>query len=200
MKYSGFICEHTAEFVLVPKLISILRERFKYVSPLFPWLSRECGNLAKEIHKEDIFRVIGLQPKRPKMILNGEYAVIKVNSEFITDALNASKAKIPMILGCPLAKSIWDVTPETECIWINLLQSTPQDYIIQYNSDDRLETIAGNQEFVNERQILDIVDTNSHEINYNDLVTAIRAIRGKGSPRSQFMGYGSYRPVYFLMK
>ncbi len=66
-KATSFISEHTAEFALVPALKLILQKKYDYVTPIFPWMARECSNISTIIHKGDKFRVAGLYPRRPKI-------------------------------------------------------------------------------------------------------------------------------------
>ena len=58
----SFISEHTAEYILIPKLKNILQRRFCIVTPIFPWATREGSNLSNQIHKSDRIRVVGLFP------------------------------------------------------------------------------------------------------------------------------------------
>ena len=44
-KYSSFISEHTAEYVLIPQLTDILKQKFEVVIPIYPWMTREGNNL-----------------------------------------------------------------------------------------------------------------------------------------------------------
>lgn len=46
----SYISEHTAEYYLVPDLINILKEKYNFVSPVFPWVTRELSSLSKKIH------------------------------------------------------------------------------------------------------------------------------------------------------
>ena len=74
--------EHTDEFVLIPKLITILKQKFEVAIPIFPWSIREGNNFSKMIHKEDKFRILGLYPRRPKLNLLEHKIFIKIKILF----------------------------------------------------------------------------------------------------------------------
>ena len=58
--YSSFISEHTADYILIPSLINILRQEFKVVVPIFPWISREGNRFSRNIHQQDKFKVVAV--------------------------------------------------------------------------------------------------------------------------------------------
>ena len=81
-KATSYICEHTAEFVLIPTLKNILCRRFESVTPIFPWITREGGNTSYKLHGHENFKIIGLYPRRPKLNpANHENVIIKVNEQ-----------------------------------------------------------------------------------------------------------------------
>ena len=63
---SSVISDHTAEYVLVPKLVSMFGSEYKSVVPLYVWLRREGGKLSRNVHAADEFRSFTLFPRRPK--------------------------------------------------------------------------------------------------------------------------------------
>ena len=199
--YPSFICEHTAEYVLIPKLTQILKLKFDQVIPIFPWLTREGNNLSKQIHGQDEFKIVGFYPRRPKINLKDNKVIIKINSEFIDGAEEALKMNIPMLAGCPLSKSFWDLDNNTKCIWIKLTNKTKRYYEVQYSIENTTEfNVIDNTEILNgQEEILDFIISNSKTHNFESLIRGIHSIR-EHSSTVNFMGFGSYKPVYFLLK
>jgi hypothetical protein len=198
-EYSSFICEHTAEYVLVPKLTTILKLKFDVVIPVFPWMTREGNNLSRQIHAQDKFRVVGFYPRRPKIDLENNKIVVKINKELIEGA--ASQINIPMLAGCPMAKSFWELNDNTKCIWIKLTDKTKHHYVIEYNKEDAIEyRVLDDTEILDgKEEILDFVFSRSETHNFQSLIDGIVNIRRHIST-GKFMGFGGYKPIYFLLK
>lgn len=200
-EYSSFICEHTAEYVLIPKLKSILKLKFDIVIPIFPWMTSEGNNLSKQIHAQDKFKIVGFYPRRPKINLKNNKIIIKINNEFIDGAEAASQINIPMLAGCPLANNFWELNDNTNCIWIKLTDKTKHHYEIECNTEDTTEfKILDKSEILDsEDDILDFVIGSSKTHNLKTLIEGIQNIR-QHSLTFYFMGFGSYKPIYFLLK
>lgn len=200
-EYSSFISEHTAEYVLVPQLTSILKQKFEVVIPIFPWMTREGNNFSRAIHRDDKFLIVGLYPKRPKLSRTRDKFLIKINKEFLNTAREASKISIPMIVGCPLVENLWDLNVNVKCIWIKLTSKTKDFYNLE--CEDKIShkyRILQNEEVLNEKEdVLKFVISNSKILNYENLILAMKTIKAN-STTTYFMGWGTYKPVYFLLK
>lgn len=198
--YSSFISEHTAEYILIPKLTQILKQKYELVVPIYPWMTREGNNLSKSIHGRDRFKIVGFYPRRPKINLEENKILVKINIEFLEGAQEASKINIPMLAGCPLAKSFWELNEETQCIWIKLNGETMPLYEIKYNQDNPIEFINTDNVGVldKDEDILNFVKKGCATHDYESLIEAIHTIR-KHSSTVYFMGFGSYKPIYFLL-
>ena len=200
-EYSSFISEHTAEYVLVPRLTIILKQKFEVVIPIFPWMTREGSNLSKTIHRQDKFKIVGLYPRRPKINLTDHKILIKINTEFLNGAKEASRINIPMIAGCPLARNLWELNEDTKCIWIKLTDMTKNFYNIEYDDEISPEyKILQHEEVLNNNDdILNFIIKGSKKLDFEKLIQAIQNIKANSST-VYFMGFGSYKPVYFLLK
>ncbi len=105
-KAKSFVCEHTAEYILVPKLKTILHKRFNKVTPVYYWTSKEGSNISKELHGNDKFKVVGLYPRRPKLIsVDNSIITVKINKQIIFGAQSGMDFGIPIIAGCPVANN-----------------------------------------------------------------------------------------------
>ena len=188
---TSFICEHTAEFYLVPSLKRILEREFKYVTPIFPWLSRELSSISRQLHFEDDFFVLAMFARRPK-IFNGNIYVT-INEELKIFQEIGSRHNVPVIAGCPNSNDFWELAKCEDFIWLNIAKQNSFDYLIPTKS---LET--GFQNFrINDDKIISIVkESGVHKI--DTLENFIREVR---FAQPQVIFYGArYKPVYFLIK
>lgn len=199
--YSSFFSEHTAEYVLIPRLTNILKQQFEVVIPIFPWLTREGSNLSKTIHRNDKFKVIGLYPRRPKINLTDHRILIKINSEFLAGANEASRINIPMIAGCPLARNLWELNEYTKCVWIQLTEKTKHFYNVEYSdkTPSGYKILQNDEVLKNDDEILNFINNGSKKLDFECLIQAFKTIK-EHSPTVYFMGFGSYKPVYFLLR
>lgn len=199
--YSSFISEHTAEYILVPRLTRILKEEFEIVVPVFPWLTRECNNFSKHIHQNERFGILGFFPRRPKISDQGPIVLIKISDELKMGAKTAEMNNIPMIAGCPIARSFWELNEQTTCIWIKLNANTRAFYEINYNSELNL-----NQSFSDDAEITiqkdRLVEWVIKNIGEHDFETFSRIVREVKEINSHkyFLAAGVYKPIYFLLK
>ncbi|MBT3384683.1 MAG: hypothetical protein HN778_13185 [Prolixibacteraceae bacterium] len=200
-KYSSFISEHTAEYVLIPQLTDILKQKFEVVIPIYPWMTREGNNLSKSLHQQYKFRMVGFYPRRPKIGLKNHKMAIKINDEFLDGAKEASKINIPMLAGCPLARNLLELNNDVKCIWIKLTDKTRNIYDIEYIDETPVEykVIQHEEVFNTKDNILDFIIEGSKELNFLNLIQAIQTIR-QHSSTVYFMGFGTYKPIYFLLK
>ena len=63
----SFICEHTAEYILVPRVCDALRTRFPYVTPFFYWASREGSAQGRSCGPPGAVRVISIFRETPQV-------------------------------------------------------------------------------------------------------------------------------------
>ena len=204
-KPTSFICEHTAEYVLVPALKRILQKGYEFVTPIFPWMTREGSNISKEIHIDEKFQILGLYPRRPKLanIKNSEI-LVNINKDIKVGAESALKHGIPMVAGCPLASNLFELGKEPNCMWIKLCESTNESYRVDMDAE-QVKSICLQHEHV--------FDTDENLINYSiancsflslpEALEAFKDIKMKSTKLEFFhpMSFmGGYKPVYFLMK
>jgi len=200
-EYSSFLSEHTAEYVLIPILTNIFKLKFEIVIPIFPWITREGSNFSRTIHRQDKFIIVGLYPRRPKLNLTDHKILIKINSEFMDGAREASRIKIPMMAGCPLARNLWELNESTKCIWIKLTDKTKAFYNIEYDDviAPEYKILQKEEVLISNDDILNFVINSSKDQDFEFLIQAIQTIKSHGYA-IRFMGFGSYKPVYFLLK
>lgn len=204
-KPTSFICEHTAEFALIPALRAALQSNFSAITPIFPWIAREGSNISKEIHANYKFRLLGVYPRRPKFT-KGEYdkVHITINQEILIGAAAASLHGIPTIAGCPLATNLWELALEPRCCWIQLEGPSDDGYeiVIDLKSSKPQYTLAGNIILDND-QLLSYVNLNSKELYLEQAISAFKDIKmqSRGMNYYHNMAFmGGYKPIYLLLQ
>jgi hypothetical protein len=202
----GFFSEHSAEYVLVPILKNILHEEYNFVTPIYPSLSKEGSNLARKIHKDEKFKVVGLYPRRPKLVFpDDSITTIKLNHEILRAAEHGEKIGVPMIAGCPLVKNFWELGKNPECCWIKLGKGIKDDteIKIEKNQDVKNKIEESCCLFVNKEELLAYYLEHSLFMRLEDAIMAFREIK-YAYWGNQYRGYfgimSGYKPVYFLMK
>jgi len=205
-KATSFICEHTAEYILIPKLKKILHKRFDIVTPIYPWASREGSNISKELHKYDKFSVVGLYPRRPKLISTGSQKItVKINEQILLGAQSGMKLGIPIIAGCPVVKNLWELGNNPNCVWIKLNQGYKESFELELEhiqSSDYMNPMSGFT-FANEEDLLTYLGEKSKSIDFNSAISSFREIKmdsGGTGFYYPFRFMGGYKPVYFLLK
>ncbi len=204
-KPTSFICEHTAEYVLVPALKRILQKEYEFVTPIFPWISREGSNISKKIHKNEKFRILGLYPRRPKLS-NARSAeiLVNVNYDIKVGAESALEHGIPVVAGCPLASDLWELGKEPDCMWINLCESTSESYRVEMDAGRvKSSYLQRDHIFDTDEGLINHTIDNCNLLSLPEALEAFKDIKMK-SKRLEFFSpmafMGGYKPAYFLMK
>jgi hypothetical protein len=197
----SFISERTAEYVLVPKLIKILKKKYSNVIPIFPWATREGSNLSKQIHEDDKFYIVGMFPRRPKLdSANDPNIIIKINHQIIVEAKRSLQLGIPMIAGCPLVKNFWELGSSPNCVWIKLEQASEDDAEIDARN---IKSFIPGWIFPNEVTLIKYFYDYSLLTNLQNAIQAFKKIKltSKEAYNFHYFWMGSrYKPVYFLLK
>ena len=187
---TSYICEHSAEFSIVPYLKSLLEKEFKYVVPISPWLSREFARKSKEVHKNTEFQVLVVFPRRPKT--NEENDIfVTLNSEIYAFKDISVKYGIEAIAGCPLATDFWELATSTRYVWLDVGHPSDHEYLIKITSPT-----AKNDVFLSDEQILDLVRKSA----FQTIGSLEEFVREARSVQSHFFFGSRYKPVYFLVR
>jgi hypothetical protein len=201
---TSFISEHSAEYVLVPRLKSILHKSFDIVTPIFPFLTREGGRIALDIHKNEKFYVIGLYPRRPKMLSGSDSDIlVKINFQLLRAAESGKQLGVPMIAGCPLAKNFIQLSENSLCLWISLDDVPLDDYYLGIGKSNLLDTtLKGNRpRFIREEELLTHFSKTLKLLSFPDIISAFREInKSYLGYHNSFSMFGIYKPVYFLLR
>lgn len=202
----SFISEHTAEYTLVPNLKNILQERFSIVTPLFPWATREGSTISRHLHKDERFKIVGLYPRRPKLLsANSSIIIVKLNRQILLGAQRGTELGIPIIAGCPLAKDFWELGNCPNCLWIKLDQGFVDDFELEIESSQSSYFANQISKFVfqSEKDLLIYLNERSEPMNFGAAMLSFTEIK-RASRELDYHSYfglmGGYKPVYFLLK
>lgn len=189
---TSYISEHSAEYYLVPALKKILQEQYSHVAPVFPWISREFSKISRQLHKDDLFHVLVMFPRRPK--LNGPDSgeiYVTINWELENFNKVGEEKGVPVIAGCPRAVDIWDLSNCQNYAWLDLAQSNYHEYL------NPLSKMEKNGYLLEKEDILALV-RNSAIFNLESFKDFFRDAK-KTQPYSRMYG-SQYKAVYFLIK
>ncbi|WP_141101306.1 hypothetical protein [Halomonas campaniensis] len=187
MNPTSFICERSAEYILVPQVIEALRNKFRYVVPIYPWISREGGNTSKLVNGSYSFKVLGLYPRRPKLLPNDERIIVKFSEQIIYGAKASQKLGIPIIAGCPLAKSFWELSECEDFLWADLAEFNTDDinYWAMINAQGVIAEEPEGYFFNDIGRVSEIIDRSDTHFDISTFIDAIKEIkmssRGGGS-------------------
>jgi hypothetical protein len=201
-KATSYICEHSAEFALIPELKRVLKKKYDFVTPVFPWLTREGSNISHFIHGDDNFHVLALYPRRPKVSsIDPPKIEIKINPELIETSKVGSEHGIPFMAGCPLASNFWSLGAAPELFWVKINENCKAIYTAQEIKHNKWSFIGNSQDTIleTEEQLFAFVSEGTEIHNLDSFIEAIRDFRCHLSTDSWFFG-GGYKPVYFLLK
>lgn len=205
-KATSFIGEHTIELTIVPKLKEILKLKYEFVIPIFPWMTREGGNISKYLHQNETFYIFGLYPRRPKIkISDKENIYLKINEQIIIGAQSGLAAGIPIIAGLPLVKNFWELDNNPQCLWINLDFEEEENLEFKIKPDEalNLDTELSKKIFQKENTILNYIEDHAKSFEINEAMNAFRKIKMDSmnmGGHSSFAFMGGYKPIYFLLK
>ena len=199
----SYICERSAEYVLIPELVRKLKEKYSFVTPIYPWMTREGSRFSKEHHAAVRFKVLGLYARRPKISNSDDLISVKINQEIVISAAVGYRLGIPMIAGCPLARNLIELGRCDRFLWVDLkkVSSSDVDFTILVDGSSHRgcfeKYVIGDLE-----DVLRSVELDAREIDLSTLVEYVKTITmaGKGSGAYHPFAYmGGYKAVYLLM-
>ncbi len=205
-KATSFIGEHTVELAIVPILKNILKLEYEFVTPIFPWMTREGGSISKYLHQNEEFKIFGLYPRRPKIAISDkENVYLKINEQIILGAQSGLALGIPIIAGLPLVKNFWELGNNPQCLWIKLDFEANEnlEFQIEFDKTISLDVELSKKVFQKENEILKFTNDNAKSVEINEALEAFRKIKMDSinlDGYSSFAFMGGYKPIYFLLK
>lgn len=201
---SSIFTERTAEYAILPPLLSYLRQRFGAAVPMYFWATREGNSVAQERHASRRFRVLIVFARRPK-VLDGQNMLGKINRELFEFADRAVVYGLPSVAAFPAVSDLFELGRNFQTYWFPLAGLPHQDthFNIHLSRPDIGPVPLDGCQLASWRldDVGDAVATASVLI-WRDAIRAIRDVRHahRVIPSIGFFGGGgSYMPVYVLI-
>lgn len=206
MRMKSFLSEHTIEFVIVPRLRSILARRLGSAMPVYFWKTREGNSLSNNIHKNEFVYVLAMFPRRPKLKSPNEKTLwAKINHELFEFAQASSSAGIPAIAGLPLARSLPELWKNREPMWIALASEYPEDVVFEVDVVNRnvLSVLPEGQKLkiITEDDISILVEEKANVMTWSEadaVINMLRTEQYRDDFSRRFFFFSRYKPVYFF--
>jgi len=197
----SFISEHSAEYILVPKLVDMMEHYFSKVIPVYFWSTREGSAIARACRPLEKVRIIRVFARRPKInVPNQESIEVKFNQSLFENTDLTTSLGIPTFAGVPLASSILDLSFNTECAWFEL-KEPEKDIVYELSLDAKIikkSSISSSIEGpIDEIQLIDKIATKSCPMEWHKALDNLRILR-RIMRRGFWFGAGGYRPFYIL--
>ncbi len=202
---TSFICEHSAEFVLVPEFARILSRDQRHVTPIYFWSSREGCRISRECDRGEPIRVVAMYARRPKISDPGQDQIlVKFNRELFLHARRLRDVDIPVFAGVPRVSTIMDLCIGAPCSWfeINGDDSAPEGEECTLDVQSGAVTSSSSQRSwvpATEEHIDRIVASSTCQMPWSDAIERIRFSRAPQDSLGWSSRLGSYKPVYFCV-
>ena len=148
---TSFISERSAEYILVPKLIYILKRYFSKSIPLYFLSTREGSSISRACHPLQPVKIISVFARRPKITTPNQFSVeVKFNLSLFETAQRLMPLGIPTFAGVPLASSIFDLSLETDCAWFEIAGNNNDDIVCEVSLDNKILSTSNNSTAIEE--------------------------------------------------
>ncbi len=197
--------EHTAEFVLVPKLVECIKTRYTNVVPVYYWATREGNNLSRDLHRNMNVKIIAFFPRRPKLDNKSPKLIYgKINSLIFEFANFASSLNIPTIAGLPIADSLLDLSQNPSIFWFHISKTEPKDITFEINKHNKKLNFHNNEKVAVKILVesdFDGIIEKSKLCNWEEAINNLRLLKPNNYSNrifSRFNLWGIYRPIFIL--
>jgi hypothetical protein len=200
----AFVCERTAEYVLIPALSEILSAKYKSVFPFWFWSTREGSSVADLPSRT---RLVAVFARRPKVVIQGDREInVKFNSSVFKIAAVARAHGVPVLAGVPLISSLGDLAAKTSCMWfaVETADSTANIVTKRINWHDKVLIIESHGTLgdpVSPKEIVTHVDLIAESYDWSAAVDVLKKLRLPEDYQTPhlFFGLGTYRPFFFAL-
>ncbi len=206
MSEIGFISEHSAEYLLVPKLCSILEPDFSGTVPIYYWASREGARLSLESRFGSTIQIVACFARRPKVSHVGQdHILVKFNEVLFEYAAASSDNGIPVFAGVPLASSLDQLTTDRESAWFKLVGGNHQLAYAQCRLGIPGGMIIDNSDAdhvlgpLTPNQIRNLVIEQAKPMPWSDAAEILRELRIRKTGRGPYSWLGNYHPFHILL-
>lgn len=206
MPERSFISEHSAEYLLVPKLCAILEPDFSSTLPIYYWATREGSRLSLESRFDALIQIVACFARRPKVSYAGQDCIlVKFNEMLFEYATAASGNGIPVLAGVPLVSSLSQLTSNRESAWFEIVGedhklddawcrlAIPDGTII--DKSDPSHVIGP----LTPDQLRKLVNEQAELMLWSDAAELIRRLRRMKRGWGPYSWMGNYHPFHLLL-
>jgi len=203
MSLESFISEHSAEYILVPNIVSRLSRKFTQVIPVFLWLTREGNTTALQMMDGKQIRLLTAFPRRPK-VLSPNGIAMTVNEELIAYSERSEAAGMVVLVGVPLISSLPTLRIDAPCCWFELNGSTATDgyFHVEIGLDGKVISgrppARGLSGPLTDSGIEAAADR-CRLMPWSEAIEKIREIRSTQREFNFFPFMGGYKPFYLML-
>lgn len=204
MTETSFMSEHTAEYALVPDLITKLADRCSTIVPVYFWGRREGSRAGRESVCRSPVRVVAAFARRPKVARPGSDSIlVKFNNVLFAAAHAGAEVGVPVFAGVPLVTDLVFYSIGVRCSWFHVTSASKwsgdQELRLALNGQPQCaelpQGIAGP---LSGTALADIAELESHELDWKFALEAMRLMKSAGGFHHPIFGVG-YRPFFLLM-
>jgi hypothetical protein len=120
---TSFFSERTAEYSILPVVMSYLKTRFGAAVPMYYWASREGNTVAREVHDGRHVRTLALFARRPKSVTKRTISG-KLNAELFEFADRAELHGVRTVGGFPVVRDLFELGEDFRTFWFPLARET----------------------------------------------------------------------------
>ena len=201
---TSFFSERTAEYSILPSVVTYLRQRFGAAAPMYFWSTREGNTVADQVHAGRRMRVLVIFTRRPK-VWRGAVLLGKINAELFAFARRADQHGLPCFAGFPAVRSVLELGGDFRTHWFSLIGEEQDDLHFQVDPlQPHLAPTAMDGHALQTVELGDIGDAveSARVLLWSDVIKAIRNVRHphRRTNYGAFLGGGSlYTPTYVLV-
>lgn len=209
----SFFSEHTAEYLIIPRLVGILRQTFHTVIPLYFWATREGNRMSVRSGPERLVRLMAVYPRRPKIECPRADALsVRFNPELFQATCVAQQRGVPVIAGLPIANSIEKLTSDCPVAWFRLIPPEEEDCDVELRIETGkpLSTSVSHQKALegplDDEGIRHLSLSACRQMSWIEAVEAMKEIRKRWQANhlrrghvTSYYYFGTCRPSYMIL-
>ena len=208
MNATSFICEHSAEFVLIPLLTQLFSAHKQNLIPLYFWKTREGSSISKRCDHNTPIRLLAMYARRPKICdPDQDYILVKINDILFERAYYLKESGIPTIVGVPRVSSIMDLHIGCPCSWFNLCPDrnfkSDLEFMIDIKSNKcDIKLPRSIQGPLKDEELLSLFNKGTFLPSWQDAIQILRGewLDNRFYGNSFYWPMGIYKPVYFISR
>ena len=203
---TSFMSEHTAEFILVPRLSQSLSQHWSVI-PLYFWRSREGSNIALECDYGQILKLLAMYARRPKINNPGDDSItVKVNDSLFKRAKYLNEYGIPTIFGIPRISSLFYFKLDCPCSWFIIVPPSSNFCNVEFRLDISNNVVLGQlpKELsgpLSKKEIYEMIQHKARNMTFSEAIYILKEREyGSNYAANSFPWFGpNDKPVYFLL-